>query len=102
MNIAAGFLGGAKSRLFPRSLRFGFFAAAAAFQVMMWLGLFIGASEAVDFQGGLGTTLASVHLLTLGVLTTTAIGAPVRLLPVATRRTLHAVWPIKLIFVSTV
>ena len=68
----------------------------------MFLGLFIGASEAVDFRGGLGTTLASVHLLTLGVLTTTAIGASVQLLPVATRRTLHAVWPIKLIFWLTV
>src|SRR6516164_9233005 len=102
MNIAASFLGGAKSRLLPRSIPFRFFAAAAAFQVIMWLGLFIGASEAVDFRGGLGTTLASVHLLTLGVLTTTAIGASVQLLPVATRRTLHAVWPIKLIFWLTV
>jgi hypothetical protein len=102
MNIAASFLGGAKSRLLPRSIPFRFFAAAAAFQVVMWLGLFIAASEAVDFQGGLGTTLASVHLLTLGVLTTTAIGASVQLLPVATRRTLHAVWPIKLIFWLTV
>src|SRR6516164_5397640 len=92
----------AKSRLLPRSIPFRFFAAAAVFQVMMWLGLFIGASEAVDFRGGLGTTLASVHLLTLGVLTTTAIGASVQLLPVATRRTLHAVWPIKLIFWLTV
>jgi len=96
--VTASFLGGAKSRLLPRSIPFRFFAAAAAFQVIMWLALFIGAGEAVDFQGGLGTTLASVHLLTLGVLTTTAMGASVQLLPVATRRTLHAVWPIKLIF----
>jgi hypothetical protein len=43
-----------------------------------------------------------VHLLTLGVLTTTAIGASVQLLPVATRRTMHAVWPIKLVFWLTV
>jgi hypothetical protein len=102
MNIAASFLGGAKSRLLPRSIPFRFFAAAAAFHVMVWLGLFVGAGEAVDFQGGLGMTLASVHLLTLGVLTTTAIGASVQLLPVATRRTLHAVWLIKLIFWLTV
>ena len=32
----------------------------------MWLVLLIGASEAVGFRGGLGATLASVHLLTLG------------------------------------
>ena len=32
----------------------------------MWLVLLNGASEAVGFRGGLGATLASVHLLTLG------------------------------------
>lgn len=102
MTVAASFLGGAKSRLLPRSIPFRFFAAAATFHIMMWLGLLISADEAVGFRGGLGPTLASVHLLTLGVLTTTAIGASVQLLPVATRRTLHAVWPIKLIFWLTV
>lgn len=98
MSIAATFLGGAKSRLLPRSIPFRFFAAAAVFHVMMWLGLLNGADDATSFRGGLGATLASVHLLTLGILTTTAIGAAVQLLPVATRRTLHAVWPIRLIF----
>ena len=98
MTIAANFLGGAKSRLLPRSIPFRFFAAAATFHVMMWLGLFVAADEATDLRGGLGPTLASVHMLNLGVLTATAIGASVQLLPVATRRTMHAVWPIKLIF----
>lgn len=102
MSIAASFLSGAKSRLLPRSIPFRFFAAAAVFHVLMWLWLFIGAEQAVGFRGGLGPVLASVHLLALGVLTTTAIGASVQLLPVATRRTLHAVWPIKLIFWLTV
>lgn len=102
MTIAANFLGGAKSRLLPRSIPFRFFAAAAAFHIMMWLGLFVAADEAIGFRGSLSPTLASVHLLTLGVLTTTAIGASVQLLPVATRRTMHAVWPIKLIFWLTV
>ena len=102
MSIAATFLGGAKSRLLPPSIPFRFFAAAAGFHIMMWLGLLVGAHEAAGFRGGLGPTLASVHLLTLGVLTTTAIGASVQLLPVATRRTLRAVWPIKLIFWLTV
>jgi hypothetical protein len=102
MSIAATFLGGAKSRLLPASIPFRFFAAAAVFHVLLWLVLLAGAGEAVGFRGGLGSTLASVHLLTLGVLTTTAIGASVQLLPVATRRTLHAVWPIKLVFWLTV
>jgi hypothetical protein len=102
MSIAATFLGGAKSRLLPASIPFRFFAAAAIFHILLWLVLLAGAGEAVGFRGGLGSTLASVHLLTLGVLTTTAIGASVQLLPVATRRTLHAVWPIKLVFWLTV
>jgi hypothetical protein len=102
MSIAATFLGGAKSRLLPPSIPFRFFAAAVSFHVFMWLSLLIGADEAVGFRGGLGTTLASVHLLTLGVLVTTAIGASVQLLPVATRRTLRAIWPIKLIFWLTI
>ena len=46
----------------------------------------------------LGPPLAAVHLLTLGVLTTTAVGAAVQLLPVATKRALVAVWPIKVVF----
>lgn len=102
MSIAATFLGGAKSRLLPPSIPFRFFAAAASFHVLMWLALLVGAGAAVGFRGGLGSTLAAVHLLALGVLVTTAIGASVQLLPVATRRTLHAVWPIKLVFWLTV
>lgn len=98
MSIAASFLGGAKSRLLPASVPFRFFATAAGFHVLMWLVLLANADQATGFRGGLGSTLAAVHLLTLGVLTATAIGASVQLLPVATRRTLRAVWPIKLIF----
>lgn len=98
MSIAATFLGGAKSRLLPASIPFRFFAAAAGFHVLMWVVLFTAAGEAVGFRGGPGPTLAAIHLLALGVLVTTAIGASVQLLPVATRRTLHAVWPIKLVF----
>ena len=102
MSVGASFLGGAKSRLLPPSIPFRFFAAAAVFHVLMWLGLFVAADEAVNFRGGLGPVLSVVHLLALGVLVTTAIGASVQLLPVATRRTLHAVWPVKLVFWLTI
>ena len=102
MSVAATFLGGAKSRLLPPSIPFRFFAAAAVFHVLMWLVVLIDADRAVSFRGGLGPTLAAIHFLALGVLVTTAIGASVQLLPVATRRSLHAVWPIKLVFWLTV
>jgi hypothetical protein len=98
MTLAASFLGGAKSRLLPPSIPFRFFAAAAMFHVLMWLAMLIGADAAVSFRGGPGPPLAGVHLLTLGVLTSTAIGASAQLLPVATRRPLAARWPIKLVF----
>src|SRR3972149_6037570 len=94
MSIAATFLGGAKSRLLPPSIPFRFFAAAAGFHVLMWLVLLIGADEVASFRGGLRSTLAAVHLLALGVLVTTAIGASVQLLPVATRPALAPGWPL--------
>ena len=102
MTLAATFLAGAKSRLLPASIPFRFFAAAAIFHVLSWAALLAGADQLPGFAGGLGPELAAVHLLTLGVLTTTAIGAAVQLLPVATRRALAAVWPIKLVFWFTV
>lgn len=98
MTLAATFLGGAQSRLLPASVPFRFFGAAAFAHVLMWVVLLAHADEIARFRGGLGPTLAAVHLLTLGVLTMTAIGASVQLLPVATRRALSAVWPIKLVF----
>jgi hypothetical protein len=98
MTLAATFLGGAKSRLLPASVPFLFFGAAAIFHALMWLVMLVEAEEVARFRGGLGPALAAVHLLTLGVLTTTAIGASVQLLPVATRRAMSAVWPIKLVF----
>lgn len=94
----AVFLGGAKSRLLPMSVPFRFFAAASLFHVLMWVALFADAGNGISFRGGFGPTLAAVHLLTLGVLTMTAAGASVQLLPVATRRPIAAVWPIKLLF----
>ena len=102
MTLAATFLGGAKSRLLPPSLPFRFFAAATALHIALWCVLLLAGEEATSFRGGLGPALAAVHLLTLGVLTTTAIGAAVQLLPVATRRALAGVWPIKLVFWLTV
>ena len=98
MTSGSGFLGGAKSRLLPASVPFRFFAAAVAFHVLLWATLLRAADQMISFRGGLAPPLAAVHVLVLGVLTTTAIGAAVQLLPVATRRAHVAHWPIKLVF----
>ena len=98
MTSGSGFLGGAKSRLLPASVPFRFFAAAVAFHVLLWAALLRAADQMISFRGGLAPPLAAVHMLVLGVLTTTAIGAAVQLLPVATRRAHVAHWPIKLVF----
>jgi hypothetical protein len=102
MTLAATFLGGAKSRLLPPSVPFRFFAAAVVFHVLLWLVLLLAAGDATSFGGGLGPALAAIHLLTLGVLTTTAIGAATQILPVATRHALPAAWLVKLLFWLTV
>ena len=85
MNLAAGFLGTAKGRLLPPSLPFRFFAAACVAHALGWLAVLAGAEQATRFTGGLGLPLAALHLMTLGVMMTTAIGASLQLLPVATR-----------------
>lgn len=84
------FLAGAKSRLLPASIPFRYFGAAVVFHVAAWLALAVGAPELPRFAGGLGWTLAATHLVTLGVLAMTAIGASMQLLPVATRRSVGA------------
>ena len=83
---AGGFLPGAGSRLLPASLPFRFFGAAVAFHLLAWVALFAGAEAVPRFVGGLGWPLAALHLVTLGALAMTAIGASLQLLPVATRR----------------
>ncbi len=99
MTLAATFLGSAKNRLLPPSVPFRFFAAATIFHVLLWLVLLLATGNATSFAGGFGPILSSVHLLTLGVLTTTAIGAATQIFPVATRR---APALVKLVFWLTV
>ena len=96
MALATAFLGDAKGRLLPASIPFRFFAAAVAFHFLAWTVLLAGGAQ--SHAGGLGPPLAALHLLTLGVLVMTAIGASLQLLPVATRqavgtpRILAALW----------
>lgn len=98
MSMASTFLGGAKDRLLPASIPFRFFISASVFHVLGWAALFLASDEVAGFRGGPGLTLAAIHLVTLGVLTLTAIGASYQLLPVVTRRPLARDWPPRLSF----
>jgi hypothetical protein len=93
--IGGSFLTSAKSRLLPASVPFRFFATASVFHVALWAALVAAADEFVQFRGGVGPSLGAVHLLTVGVLVMTAIGAALQLLPVATARPIAAIWPAK-------
>jgi len=98
MTLAASFLGGATSRLLPASIPFGFFAAAALFHVAVWIVLLLTVEQLIRYRGGMVPGVSALHLLVLGVLTTTAVGAAAQLLPVATRRALVSHWPVRLVF----
>ncbi|MFZ4478557.1 MAG: hypothetical protein ACOYNZ_01545 [Rhodoferax sp.] len=99
MASAGAFLGGASGRLLPPLVPFRFFASAVLLHLLAWLALFLAVPSLPDFAGGLGWTLAALHLVTLGVLVMTAIGASLQLLPVATRQSVSAArWPYQLIW----
>ena len=93
MSMAGGFLGGAQDRLLPAAIPFRFFVTACLFHVAAWLVLAIAADEVAGFRGGTGPVLAAIHLLTLGTLAMTAIGASLQLFPVVTRQALSRSWP---------
>ena len=90
---------GAEDRLLPPSLPYRFFVAAAFFQMAAWTVLLtLEPDEILGFVGGQGPLLAALHMITLGVLAMTAIGAAIQLLPVATRQPLGPSWAIRLMF----
>jgi len=88
----------ARSRLLPLSVPFRYFGAAVVFHVLAWGALLAGADSFVDFGGGLGPVFAALHLITLGVLATVAVGASLQLLPIATRQPVRSVAAAKLIW----
>ena len=89
---------GAQSRLLPPSVPFAFFLAAVVFHVFLWGMIAVIADQVAGYQGGLGPVVAALHVLTLGVLVMTVMGASIQILPVATGQPLRAVWPCRLIF----
>jgi hypothetical protein len=89
--LGGQFLAGAGGRLLPASVPFRWFGAAVLFHALAWLALAAGASQWATWRGGLGWPLAALHLVTLGTLVASAIGASLQLLPVATRAPVR--WP---------
>ncbi len=89
--LGGGFLAGAGGRLLPASVPFRWFGTAAVFHALAWLALAAGAPQWSSWRGGLGWPLAALHLVTLGTLVASAIGASLQLLPVATRQPVR--WP---------
>jgi len=75
---------GAQSRLLPPLLPFSFMAAGVVFHIAVWAALAWAADDVPSYAGGPGPVLAAIHVLTLGVLALTAMGAALQLLPVAT------------------
>jgi hypothetical protein len=96
--IGGSFLSGATSRLLPASIPFRFFMAAVYFHVLAWIMFALASDNVASFIGGLGNTLAAIHLITLGTLSTAAMGASFQLLPVATRAPIASLWQPKLTF----
>ncbi|MBI2240361.1 MAG: NnrS family protein [Magnetospirillum gryphiswaldense] len=90
--FAGAFMMGAKDRLLPPVIPFRFFASAVLFHVVGWAVLAWGAQDVPGFLGGGGAVVAALHLVTLGVLAMTAMGAAYQMLPVATRRQLGPAW----------
>ena len=86
----------ARSRLLPLSVPFRHFGAAALLQLPAWLLVLFFPGDFPSFEGGLGPHFAALHLVTLGVVAMSAIGASLQLVPVATRQPVRSVGAAKL------
>jgi len=79
----------AADRLLPPSLPGRFFAAAVLAHLAGWGMLAAAGPDAlIGFTGGAGMVAAALHLITLGTLGMTALGAAIQMLPVITNRPL--------------
>jgi hypothetical protein len=97
---AGAFTAGARSRLLPASVPMRYFGAATVFHALAWAVLlaYPGALARFAAFGGPGPALAALHLITLGVLLVTAVGATLQLFPIATRQPVRSVAAAKLVW----
>ena len=82
--------GGAGGRLLPPSIPFRFFGTAVVMHVFAWVAIVVSGDGLPNFTGGTGPVLMALHILTLGVLLMTAMGAVFQLLPMATKKTVRS------------
>ncbi|SCA55530.1 conserved membrane hypothetical protein [Candidatus Terasakiella magnetica] len=75
---------GAEQRLLPEWIPLSFFSFALICLPLGWLLLFIQADNIASFSGGFGPVLACLHMFSIGVVLSTAFGASMQMLPVAT------------------
>lgn len=98
MAVPLGLGSAAGQRLLPERIPFRFFGTAVVAHVLAWLGIVVTADEFVGFAGGAGPVLATLHLLTVGVLLMTAIGASLQMLPVTLARPAPPPWACNVVF----
>lgn len=79
-------VGGAHQRLLPESIPLRFFGTAVLAHALAWIGVVLVAEDVAAHTGGPGPVAAAFHLLTVGVLLTSAMGASLQMLPVALGR----------------
>lgn len=79
-------VGSAHQRLLPESISLRFFGTAVLAHAVAWLGVVMVADDIPSYFGGPGPVASAFHLLTVGVLLTTALGASLQMLPVALGR----------------
>ena len=89
----------AQTRLLPPMLPFLLFIVAVLSHAGVWVGVLLTADDIPSWTGGPGPVLAVLHLLTLGVMVATAMGAAIQLLPVATGLGHKSLFPTKLLII---
>jgi|APTNR8051073442_1049403.scaffolds.fasta_scaffold00181_8 hypothetical protein len=100
MSAAAGIdVGGAHHRLLPETIPLRFFGTAVLSHAVAWAGVVIVADALPLHQGGPGPVAAAFHVLTVGVLLATAMGASLQMLPVALGRAAPATWLCNAVYV---
>lgn len=86
MAVPIGLGGAVGGRLLPEGIPARFFGTAVLAHLLAWLGIIATADALPGFAGGAGPVLATLHLLTIGVLVMTAMGASLQMLPVMLAR----------------